>query len=66
MLLLKIFVDIPVEISNRNWLRIEKATYSGWGSGEICSPFFTDTSQAVSKRFWRRFVLDMDLHAKGI
>ena len=39
MLLLRIFVDIPVEISNHNWLQIEKATYSGWGV-EKSAPHF--------------------------
>ncbi len=39
MLLLRIFVDIPVEISNRNWLQFKKATYSGWGV-EKSAPHF--------------------------
>lgn len=39
MLLLRIFVDIPVEISNRNWLQFKKATYSEWGV-EKSAPHF--------------------------
>lgn len=37
-----------------------------WGSRVIGSLFFTDTSQAVSKCFWRCFVLGKDFTTENI